>query len=121
MQRRKLPAPDRTEGHPTQRRKDVPLEHASIRGDGSRLAVHFHVHVHEEFGESRHWPKKRINIRADSGFCRESIMRWCEEQRRVSLSATASLREFRRAVRPQYRERFAQPHHRQRVTSAIGA
>ena len=89
MQRRKLPAPDRTEGHPTQRRKDVPLERASICGDGSRLAVHFHVHAHEAFGESRHWPKTRINIRADSGFCRESIMRWCEEQRRVSLSATS--------------------------------
>ena len=27
----------------------------------------------------RHWPKTRINIRGDSGFCRESIMRWCEE------------------------------------------
>ena len=27
----------------------------------------------------RHWPKTRINIRGDSGFCRESIMRWCED------------------------------------------
>ena len=26
-----------------------------------------------------HWPKTRINIRGDSGFCRESIMRWCED------------------------------------------
>ena len=25
-----------------------------------------------------HWPKTRIIIRGDSGFCRESIMRWCE-------------------------------------------
>jgi len=25
------------------------------------------------------WPKTRIVIRGDSGFCRESIMRWCEE------------------------------------------
>ena len=26
-----------------------------------------------------HWPHTRIIIRGDSGFCRESIMRWCEE------------------------------------------
>ena len=26
----------------------------------------------------RHWPKTRINIRADSGFCREELMSWCE-------------------------------------------
>ncbi len=27
----------------------------------------------------RRWPKVRIHIRGDSGFCRESIMKWCEE------------------------------------------
>ena len=27
----------------------------------------------------RRWPKVRIHIRGDSGFCRESILRWCEE------------------------------------------
>lgn len=26
------------------------------------------------------WPKTRILIRADSGFCRESLMVWCEEE-----------------------------------------
>ena len=26
----------------------------------------------------RHWPKTRINIRADSGLCREELMSWCE-------------------------------------------
>ena len=26
----------------------------------------------------RHWPATKINIRADSGFCREAIMSWCE-------------------------------------------
>lgn len=25
------------------------------------------------------WPGVRIVIRADSGFCRDSILRWCEE------------------------------------------
>ncbi len=27
----------------------------------------------------RHWPKTRINIRGDSGFCREWLMKWCED------------------------------------------
>lgn len=27
------------------------------------------------------WPDVRIIVRGDSGFCRESIMRWCEENR----------------------------------------
>jgi hypothetical protein len=26
----------------------------------------------------RHWPQVRIVLRADSGFCREHLMRWCE-------------------------------------------
>jgi hypothetical protein len=25
------------------------------------------------------WPKVRITVRADSGFCREELMRWCED------------------------------------------
>jgi hypothetical protein len=28
----------------------------------------------------RRWPKVRIILRADSGFCRENLMRWCEDQ-----------------------------------------
>ena len=27
----------------------------------------------------RHWPKTRINIRGDSGFCRDWLMTWCED------------------------------------------
>jgi hypothetical protein len=29
----------------------------------------------------RRWPKVRIIVRGDSGFCREPLMRWCEENR----------------------------------------
>jgi len=29
----------------------------------------------------RAWPKVRIVVRGDSGFCREPLMRWCEENR----------------------------------------
>jgi Transposase DDE domain group 1 len=28
-----------------------------------------------------HWPKVRVLLRADSGFCREPIMAWCEANR----------------------------------------
>src|SRR5271157_65074 len=27
------------------------------------------------------WPKLKITLRADSGFCREELMRWCEQNR----------------------------------------
>jgi hypothetical protein len=27
----------------------------------------------------QHWPAVRITLRADSGFCREELMRWCED------------------------------------------
>jgi hypothetical protein len=27
----------------------------------------------------QHWPAVRITLRADSGFCREEMMRWCED------------------------------------------
>jgi hypothetical protein len=27
----------------------------------------------------QHWPTVRITLRADSGFCREKLMRWCED------------------------------------------
>lgn len=27
----------------------------------------------------QHWPGVRITLRADSGFCREELMRWCED------------------------------------------
>lgn len=30
----------------------------------------------------RRWPQTRIIVRGDSGFCREEIMRWCEESKR---------------------------------------
>ena len=33
------------------------------------------------------WPKVRLIIRADSGFCREDIMAWCEAEGGISSSA----------------------------------
>ena len=28
-----------------------------------------------------HWPKTRIIIRGDSGFCRDAILAWCEDNK----------------------------------------
>ena len=44
----------------------------------------------------RHWPKTRIHIRGDSGFCRESIMAWCEAQ---DVGYVLGLARNRRLVR----------------------
>jgi len=32
-----------------------------------------------------HWPETRIILRGDSGFCRDHLMQWCEEQPRVDF------------------------------------
>jgi hypothetical protein len=29
----------------------------------------------------QHWPEVKLTLRADSGFCREELMRWCEQNR----------------------------------------
>ena len=52
----------------------------------------------------RRWPKVGIHMRGDSGFCREAIMKWCEEHdigdvlglvrnRRVERALGAAMRE----------------------------
>ncbi|XOV85992.1 MAG: IS1380 family transposase [Pseudomonadota bacterium] len=45
-----------------------------------------------------YWPKTRIVIRGDSGFCRESIMHWCEENRVYYLLGLARNKRLRRAL-----------------------
>ncbi|XOV86796.1 MAG: IS1380 family transposase [Pseudomonadota bacterium] len=44
------------------------------------------------------WPKTRIVIRGDSGFCRDSIMNWCEENRVYYLLGLARNARLRRAL-----------------------
>ena len=44
----------------------------------------------------RHWPRTRIHIRGDSGFCRESIMKWCEDH---GIGFVLGLARNRRLVR----------------------
>ena len=52
----------------------------------------------------RHWPKTRIHIRGDSGFCRESIMAWCEEQDVGDVLGLARNRRLVRALGAEMRE-----------------
>jgi hypothetical protein len=45
----------------------------------------------------RQWPKVRILVRGDSGFCREPLMRWCEENGvhfLLGLAKNARLQRF---------------------------
>ena len=44
----------------------------------------------------RHWPRTRINIRGDSGFCRDSLMKWCEDH---GVGFVLGLARNRRLVR----------------------
>ena len=46
----------------------------------------------------RHWPTTRINIRGDSGYCRESIMKWCEDNRVGFVLGLARNRRLTRAL-----------------------
>jgi len=63
-------------------------------------------------GEIRErWPKTRIIIRGDSGFCREAIMRWCEEHRVGYLLGLARNARLVRAIGAPLHEAYEE-HHR---------
>jgi hypothetical protein len=57
------------------------------------------------------WPKTRIIIRGDSGFCREAIMHWCEENRVDYLLGLARNERLVRAIGGQLHEAYEE-HHR---------
>ncbi len=50
------------------------------------------------------WPKTRIIVRADSGFAREWLMRWCEDHRVDYVYGLARNRRLRRAIGKPMRE-----------------
>ena len=52
----------------------------------------------------RHWPHTRIHIRGDSGFCRESILRWCEDHDIGYVLGLARNARLVRAIGAQMRE-----------------
>lgn len=57
------------------------------------------------------WPKTRIIVRGDSGFCREAIMRWCEENRVDYLLGLARNERLVRTIGGQLHE-ACEEHHR---------
>ena len=50
------------------------------------------------------WPRVRIVIRADSGFCREHIMRWCEENKVDYIIGLARNKRLQRAIGSELRQ-----------------
>ena len=50
------------------------------------------------------WPKVRIILRADSGFCREELMAWCEKNRVDYVFGLARNPRLQRKLAPQMRE-----------------
>src|SRR6516162_5016039 len=50
------------------------------------------------------WPKVRIILRADSGFCREELMAWCEQNRVDYVLGLARNSRLQRKLAPQLRE-----------------
>jgi len=50
------------------------------------------------------WPKVRIILRADSGFCREELMAWCESRRVDYVFGFARNERLRRKIAPAMRQ-----------------
>ena len=50
------------------------------------------------------WPKVRIILRADSGFCREQLMAWCESRRVDYVFGFARNQRLRRKIAPAMRQ-----------------
>ena len=50
------------------------------------------------------WPKVGIILRADSGFCREELMAWCEQNRVDYVFGLARNSRLQRKIAPQLRE-----------------
>lgn len=50
------------------------------------------------------WPQVRIIVRADSGFCRDELMQWCEEHEVKFVVGFARNERLRRIIEPQMQE-----------------
>ena len=56
----------------------------------------------------RRWPKTRIVVRGDSGFCREALMRWCEDNGLAYVFGLARNARLVRAIGRQLHEAQAE-------------
>jgi hypothetical protein len=63
-----------------------------------------------------HWPEVRIILRADSGFCREELMGWCEQNHVDYVFGLARNQRLRRIIGKQMHE--AHPLHQQACKAA---
>jgi Transposase DDE domain group 1 len=52
----------------------------------------------------RRWPKVRIILRTDSGFCREELMAWCEQNQVDYVFGLARNARLQRKIAPQLRQ-----------------
>jgi hypothetical protein len=52
----------------------------------------------------QHWPKAWIVLRADSGFCREDLMRWCEQNHVDYLFGLARNERLRKKIDAQMKQ-----------------
>jgi len=50
------------------------------------------------------WPEVRILVRADSGFCREELLQWCEDNGVHYVIGFARNQRLRRTIEPQMRQ-----------------
>ena len=50
------------------------------------------------------WPKVRIILRADSGFCRDELMAWCEQSQVDYVLGLARNSRLQRKIAPAMRE-----------------
>jgi hypothetical protein len=66
----------------------------------------------------RHWPKVRIVLRGDSGFCREDLMSWCEQNAVFYVFGLARNNRLLKRIHKELkkaRKRYYQDHRPQRI------
>ena len=68
------------------------------------------------------WPEVKITIRADSGFCRWKLMRWCDRHHVdyiLGLAKNSRLLQMSQGLMAQAEEAFNQTHEKQRLFSEL--
>jgi Transposase DDE domain group 1 len=84
--------------------------------DGAAGAVEEVARIVEQLRGA--WPAVDVIVRADSGFCREPLMSWCEQHRVdyvLGLAKNRRLRKQLRAAMKQARQQYRQSGHAARV------
>jgi hypothetical protein len=78
---------------------------ARLRSSNQEAAAGSSAELERIVGQIRaRWPKVRIILRADSGFCREQLMAWCESRRVDYVFGFARNERLRRKIAPALRQ-----------------